>query len=891
MKLSASIYNSGYPLYGAKFLNDRILLVAGGGGEGNNGIPNKITALRIDFSKKKVIKRFREIVLDPNDDSPTTLDAAKNIILVGCNENSEKIKSGSGNHHIRKFDYENDHLKFVAGIDFDGSKNPDDYTKLVYMSKDATVGAIASSAIPTVIRIIDPNDLTEKYEIDTGHDVKDMHFSPDGKVICYITPNTLEVISIVTGRFIIRKTDFDKSWILSKIRFINDDTVLVAAVLKNNKQNGIVMTTISLKSGNATVLKSKLVTKQFKGITSMDIDPSGECAAIASNDNSIALVILKDLSVGKVFYQIHTFAITKVAFSPDSKYVASVSAANTVHVIEVPKDFSKSTSIIHKLWKFFKNVLLIVILAYLAQLAYVNNYNIKALDYMKIKYLHKYVDKSTIDKYVNRDVIHKYLDEQKIEQYKGSAKSIYNELLKKTTLVHHCTDNYYYGQLQSKINDYLQKSASEDIPTTIGEALTTGAYTSTFKPEIASPSEDAPSTTASSKTSDHEEGGHWDDFEKTAFNLEDLAYLESQPEIPEPSSVQEEEDTINKYNNIPQSVLSSIVSQEPSNQSIQNEQNIGEQVQDPQQQQQQESMEETTVVETIVEEPKVEEPIVEEPVVEELKVDAPIVEEPVVEEPVVEEPVVDAPIVEEPVVEEPQVEKPVVDAPIVEEPVVEEPVVEEPVVDAPIVEEPVVEEPQVEEPVVDAPIVEEPVVEEPQVDEPKLEKPKLEEPKLEEPKVEEPKVEEPLVKEPKVEEPKVEAPIAEEAKVKEPKVEEPKVKEPVVEEPVVEEPVVEEPVVDAPIVEEPVVEEPVVEEPVVDAPIVEEPVVEEPKVEKPVVEEPQVDEPKLEEPKLEAPIAEEPKVEEPKVKEPKVERGNTNQQETQTQEQLQHDEL
>nr|CAI6711607.1 CMF_HP1_G0048400.mRNA.1.CDS.1 [Saccharomyces cerevisiae] len=45
MKFVTASYNVGYPAYGAKFLNNDTLLVAGGGGEGNNGIPKQADGL------------------------------------------------------------------------------------------------------------------------------------------------------------------------------------------------------------------------------------------------------------------------------------------------------------------------------------------------------------------------------------------------------------------------------------------------------------------------------------------------------------------------------------------------------------------------------------------------------------------------------------------------------------------------------------------------------------------------------------------------------------------------------------------------------------------------------------------------------------------------------
>ncbi|CAI4050439.1 hypothetical protein SKDZ_14G3450 [Saccharomyces kudriavzevii ZP591] len=392
MKFVTASFNVGYPAYGAKFLNNDTLIVAGGGGEGNNGIPNKLTTLRVDPTKDSEKEQFCELseyTLEDSDDSPTAIDASKGIILLGCNENSIRISQGKGNKHLRKFVYDgaNDPLKFVTSVDFDRSTNADDYTKLIYISREGTVAAIASSKVPAIMRIIDPVDLTEKFEIETRGEVKDLHFSTDGKVVAYITGSSLEVISTVTGSCIARKTDFDKNWSLSKINFIADDTVLIAASLKKGK--GIVLTKISIKSGNTSVLKFKQVTNKFKGITSMDVDVKGELAVLASNDNSIALVKLKDLSISKIFKQAHSFAITEVAISPDSTYVASVSAANTIHVIKLPFNYVNYTSIKEKTFKFFNNFILIVLLSYILQFSYKHNLHSTLFDYAKNNFIVK----------------------------------------------------------------------------------------------------------------------------------------------------------------------------------------------------------------------------------------------------------------------------------------------------------------------------------------------------------------------------------------------------------------------------------------------------------------------------------------------------------------------
>mgnify|MGYP003365081796 CR=1 FL=1 len=371
MKFDTCTFNAEYPVYGARFLENDVLLIAGGGGEGKNGIPNMLSVLKVKAPANRDISldKVNEYELEAQDDSPTALDATGGTVLVGCNENSAKIESGEGNKHIRKFTYDPTtqkyDLTFAEGIDFDKSKDPNEYTKVINISHDGSLAAIASSTEPTTLRIINPADMSEEYEIESALEIKDLQFSPNGKIISYITKNSLELISTVTGKSLSRILDFNPNWNLSKIRFINDGCIVISAGLI--KGSGIVLITVDFKSGKCTICKSKLVTKKFKGITSMDVDAKGELAAISTNDNSVILVKLNNLQMGKVFNQIHGFAITKIAISPNSKYVASVSAANTVHVISVPEGYALSLSVSEVLYKIFTRFVLVVIIGLLLQ--------------------------------------------------------------------------------------------------------------------------------------------------------------------------------------------------------------------------------------------------------------------------------------------------------------------------------------------------------------------------------------------------------------------------------------------------------------------------------------------------------------------------------------------
>lgn len=393
MKFHTKLYKVGYPLYGAKFVCDDQFVVTGGGGEGNNGVDNKLTVLKVGSSEGNGLRvdEVCDATLPANDDSPTALDAVGDTILIGCNENSAKVKSGAGNSHVRKFRYDGKSLKFESAADIDKSTNPEDYTKVIRLSKDGSEAAIASSKNPPSMAIIDPRNYSVKYEIETGRDVKDLHFSPNGKLIGYITESSLEIISTVTGSCVVRKTDFDRKIILSKMKFLDDNNVLIAATWASSK--GILLTKISIKSGKTTVFWSRQITSKFKGITAMDVNDQMNLVMLATNDNSVLLVKLRNLSVGKTFTQVHGFAITRVIFSPDSRYAVSISAAETVHVIEIPSDFADSRSLSESTTQWLMNTIMVLFLAFVLNSMYKEDMHKNVLNYFRSV---KSIDSSSI---------------------------------------------------------------------------------------------------------------------------------------------------------------------------------------------------------------------------------------------------------------------------------------------------------------------------------------------------------------------------------------------------------------------------------------------------------------------------------------------------------------
>ncbi|OBA24751.1 hypothetical protein HANVADRAFT_11314, partial [Hanseniaspora valbyensis NRRL Y-1626] len=385
MKVNVIKSNLKYPLYSCKFINDDLLLVTGGGGEGNNGIDNKVTLLTILDNENK-IKKFRELKLSDDDDSPTCADGIKvdGIFLLGCNENSNKIMQTNTNNSLQRFNYENQHIRFVASVDYDkemeSQRDLNTYMKFLKISENIEFAAVCTNKFPSIIRIINPITLHELYEIETGNELKDFDFQQgkDAKILSYITKNTCELISCVTGTFITKSYQFDvDTFTTLKLKFITNDKFFI--LLKNEVSNKFELQLFSI-TGEIKRLKTLHLNElKFKGITSVDF--ANNILAISGNDNSVSFFYLNhtgnnaSLKFLKKFDELHTFAITKIAFNKSGSRLATVSADNSVSVINIPHNFEKFKPTTKRLLTFIINSFIIAILAVLGKMAVDRNYH------------------------------------------------------------------------------------------------------------------------------------------------------------------------------------------------------------------------------------------------------------------------------------------------------------------------------------------------------------------------------------------------------------------------------------------------------------------------------------------------------------------------------------
>lgn len=337
-----------FPVYGAAFQDDDHFIVAGGGGEGNNGIPNKVSRVKIGGGKGKPTVNIIDELEYKGDSATGLVVNGKDSIIVGINDISENIKIGE-NKHLRKFKLSGDEEKisFSRSVDIEHTKDPEIYQKAISSSKDASVIAVLSTRKePSFVRIVDQDlKLIKSIEIEEK-EVKDIAVSPNGKFVAYITDQEIHVINLETGEDIEYKRS-PKNYSYTKVEFDTDSAIYIAVSLTSIKGALLLKLEITpalpgteneerketeneLKFG-----KAKVITNSFSKITSLDIFNS-DLIAVAGNDNSIIILSSDDFFVYKTLKNVHKFAITNIEFSPNGKYLLSSSAASTVNIYEIP---------------------------------------------------------------------------------------------------------------------------------------------------------------------------------------------------------------------------------------------------------------------------------------------------------------------------------------------------------------------------------------------------------------------------------------------------------------------------------------------------------------------------------------------------------------------------
>lgn len=387
LKQSASI-DVGYPILDAKFINNKTVLVAGGGGEGNNGIPNKITAIKCSFKvndAKRRLQKFREVQLPANEDSPQCIDVTRLIdeneynVVVGCNQSSELIKSMNINNNVRKYKFnKEEHLIFDDAAQFEEeiSGDTDEYPKVIKISQNNNVGCLMTSALPSVLYFFNPDalELKFKYKPPGNDEIKDFAFSPKtGSKLCYITSSSVVSISAESNSVIGTSTtaSVDKQlqkYNLSKVKFINDNEVVISSSVKGGKGAALLRYDLTKQK----IVQERVIAKKLNNIVALDVSVPQDLVAFAGNDLIVYIVKLSNFKLLETIKKLHPFAITSVSFSPNGTKLATGSAANILNVVRVPPKYASGKSVIGTLLQYLFTIILIAALGVGIQKAHEN---------------------------------------------------------------------------------------------------------------------------------------------------------------------------------------------------------------------------------------------------------------------------------------------------------------------------------------------------------------------------------------------------------------------------------------------------------------------------------------------------------------------------------------
>lgn len=395
MTSSDSIHeiNLKYPVFAAHFLSDTRLIVAGGGGEGNNGIKNKISLLDIPSGSEptaagtSTIDVLAEYELPKSEDNPTSfaIDRAEGLVYAGVNRDMEHVKQ-KDNDHLRIFELSED-ATTSENIAFDlvqtksifASGSIDEFQKITKFQATQNLLAISNSIEPgtiVVLSTVEKDDL--ELNINYTHIVKNGYINDfdvyDGNdYLVYATSERLVLLELATGVELSFVIEVEPGYRFNKIKFTGKNRLLAMLSPPRKKSPLLVEFELTGEKHQFTVVKKATLSGVSAIVTGLDV--SKRLAALTTADFSLVIVDLASLRIVKRFRNLHPFAITALAFNESGSLLATGSAANLIKVIEIPEsgNFNESgQTVLYTIASAVILVLVAIVYQYIFKNGYLN---------------------------------------------------------------------------------------------------------------------------------------------------------------------------------------------------------------------------------------------------------------------------------------------------------------------------------------------------------------------------------------------------------------------------------------------------------------------------------------------------------------------------------------
>ncbi|KAI1321598.1 hypothetical protein EDD11_003078 [Mortierella claussenii] len=340
-------HSVGIPVFCVGFTHEDNLILAGGGGSGRNGVPNKIVLYKVDKATK-TLTTIVEKVLSREEDAPMSMcvHPTEPALAFGINSATNKIEAGE-NENCRIFQYSAERIEAVHNKGTLASKNPEDYQKVTRFNKDGTL--LATGGTDGVVALLRYPTLTPVMPVTQfkGHSILDLDFSADGAHIAAVSAQNLWIIAADTGRVLEVITNpvlnKKKRFEFRICRFGRGAFSNILYTVVNGEKN---QKPFVCMWDTTNWMRIRTLTVGSQPITTSTISPDGRLIAFVTADLSIRICSAKSLQMLMTVPKVHALPAFSLAFNNDASLLVSASADATCHVIAVPKTFPKNNNFV-----------------------------------------------------------------------------------------------------------------------------------------------------------------------------------------------------------------------------------------------------------------------------------------------------------------------------------------------------------------------------------------------------------------------------------------------------------------------------------------------------------------------------------------------------------------
>lgn len=317
--MSINSVNLKYPVYDSTFISRSQALVGGGGGEGNHGIPNKLTLIDTDNASSSGQLIEKEIRFEGSTDNPTCFDFNPKTkeVLVSINGNLQSVKSKENFGHFKVLPFLTNTPK--AEITLFNNGDIDIYTKTIIAGVGSKNFTIVANNTNSIILLdssykIEYTHVTNKpSDVINNVDYLDeiiLYTTSSGALVLLELESGIELLhldvarikygKILPNKSILLVTDDGNNYIFRKLHFSFSE--------KKDK--------ITIDNTNTENLRSIKKSKVTEKLTNFDYAKYGSSEIVVLSNNLNDIIILDLTSDSSEYIKIpqhHAFPITTLS--------------------------------------------------------------------------------------------------------------------------------------------------------------------------------------------------------------------------------------------------------------------------------------------------------------------------------------------------------------------------------------------------------------------------------------------------------------------------------------------------------------------------------------------------------------------------------------------------